>query len=182
MPIMPHPQPYTVGWLRQGSDLCVRKQCHLLYGINPLKYDLLCDFDPLKLFDVLFGQTYLWKFHSVYESRPCSVIITLYRKLYRIPQVVPPSAISFISTKKCRKVTYQIEKFVFFVIYSQSERKVAATSMVSVTGLFSIRSWKNTKTYSHHLLGYLCTIRSSIQSILPPMHRYPMGQSISSLF
>jgi hypothetical protein len=23
LPTMPHPQPYTIGWLHQGSDLCV---------------------------------------------------------------------------------------------------------------------------------------------------------------
>jgi hypothetical protein len=23
----PHPQPYTIGWLRQGSDLHVNQQC-----------------------------------------------------------------------------------------------------------------------------------------------------------
>jgi hypothetical protein len=132
---MPHPQPYTIRWLCQGSDLHIRQQCHLSYGIKPFKYDLLCDVAPLKVFDVILVQTYLWKFHYIYESRPHSVIITLYRKLYRIPQVVPPSAISFISAKKCRKVTYQTKKFVFFVIHSQSERKVVAKSMASVTDL-----------------------------------------------
>jgi hypothetical protein len=46
----------------------------------------------------------LWKRHAVYESRPRSVIITLNRKLYRIPEAVPPSVMSLISAKQCRKV------------------------------------------------------------------------------
>jgi hypothetical protein len=27
LPTMSHPQPYTIGWLRQGSDLRVNQQC-----------------------------------------------------------------------------------------------------------------------------------------------------------
>jgi hypothetical protein len=72
--------------------------------IKPFKDEVLCDVSPLKVCDVLLGQPYLWKHHDVYESRPHSVIITLNRKLYRIPEVVPPSAISLISAKQCRKV------------------------------------------------------------------------------
>jgi hypothetical protein len=56
-------------------------------------------------------------------------------KLYRIPEAIPPSAISSISAKQCRKVTSQTKKFVFFVIRSQSERKIAATSRASATDL-----------------------------------------------
>jgi hypothetical protein len=29
----PHPQPYSIGWLRQGRDLRVSQQCRLSYGI-----------------------------------------------------------------------------------------------------------------------------------------------------
>jgi hypothetical protein len=101
---MPHPQPYTIGWLRQGSDLCVSQQCRLSYDIKPFKDEVLCDVSPLEVCDVLLGQPYLWKRHVVYESRPRSVIITLNRKLYRIPEAVPPSVISLISAKQCRKV------------------------------------------------------------------------------
>jgi hypothetical protein len=100
----PHPQPYTIGWLHQGSDLCVSQQCQLSYGIKPFKDEVLCDVSPLKVCDVLLGQPYLWKCHVIYESRPHSVIITLNRKLYRIPEVVPPSVISLIFAKKCKKV------------------------------------------------------------------------------
>jgi hypothetical protein len=127
----PHPQPYTIGWLRQGRDLCVSQQCRLPYDIKPFKDEVLCDISPLEVCDVLLGQPYLWKRHVVYESRPRSVIITLGRQLYRIPEVAPPTAISLISAKQCSKVISQTEKFIFFVIHAHSKKKVIATSVAS---------------------------------------------------
>jgi hypothetical protein len=104
LPTTPHPQPYTIRWIHQGSDLRVNQQCRLSYGINPFKDEVLSNVSPLKVCDVLLGQSYLWKRHDVYESTPRSVIITLNRKLYRITEEIPPSAISLIFAKKCRQV------------------------------------------------------------------------------
>jgi hypothetical protein len=104
LPATPHPQPYTIGWLRQGSDLRISQQCRQSYDIKPFKEEVLCDVAPLEVCNVFLGQPYLWKRHAVYESRRRSVIITLNRKLYRIPEAVPPSAMSLISAKQCRKV------------------------------------------------------------------------------
>jgi hypothetical protein len=59
----------------------------------------------------------------------------LNRKLYRILEAVPPSVISLISAKQCRKVISQLGKFLFFVIRSQSEQKIAATSKASAVDL-----------------------------------------------
>jgi hypothetical protein len=59
----------------------------------------------------------------------------LNKKLYRIPKAVPPSVISLISAKQCRKVISQTRKFVFFVIHSQNEKNIAATFRVSATDL-----------------------------------------------
>ena len=85
LPMTPHLQPYTIGWLRQGRDLCVNQQCLLPYDINSFKHEVLCDISPIEVCDVLLGQPYLWKHHDVYESRTHNVIITLGRQLYRIP-------------------------------------------------------------------------------------------------
>ena len=81
----PRSQPYTIGWLRQGRDLCVNEHCRLPYDIKPFKDEVLCDNAPLEFCDVLLGQPYLWKRHDVYESRTHNVIITLGRQLYKIP-------------------------------------------------------------------------------------------------
>jgi hypothetical protein len=74
------------------------------YDIKPFKDEVFCDVSPLEVCDVILGQPYLWKRHVVYESRPHSVIITLDIKLYRIPEVVPTTSISLISSKQCKKV------------------------------------------------------------------------------
>ena len=99
-----HPQPYTIRWLHQGWDLCVSQQCHLPYNIKPFTDEVLCDISPLEVCDVLLGQPYLWKRHVVYESRSRAVIVTLGNRLYRIPEVAPPTAISLITAKQCSKL------------------------------------------------------------------------------
>jgi hypothetical protein len=71
----------------------------------------------------------------VYESRPRSVIITLGRQLYRIPEVASPTIISLISAKQCSKVISRTKKFVFFVIYAHHKQKVVATSVASTQRL-----------------------------------------------
>jgi hypothetical protein len=131
LPMKPHPHPYTIGWLHQGRDIRVSQQCCLPYDINPFKDKVLCDISPLEVCDVLLGQPYFRKRNVVYDSRPCSVIITLGKKLYMIPEVDPPTSISLISAKKCSKVISKIGKFVLFVIYAHSKQKVIATLVAS---------------------------------------------------
>jgi hypothetical protein len=59
----------------------------------------MCDVAPLEVSDVLLGQPYMWKHHVVYDSRPRSVIVTLRKQRYRIPKVVPTTAVSLITAK-----------------------------------------------------------------------------------
>jgi len=136
LPTTPHPQFYTIRWVHQGRNIHFIQQCLLPYGIKPFKDEAFCDVAPLEVCDIILVQPYLWKPHVVYESRPhSSIIIILNRKLYMIPEVGPPSAISLISAKKCMKVIFQVGNFVFFMIPSESERKVVDTSMAFLANL-----------------------------------------------
>jgi hypothetical protein len=113
----PHPQPYNIGWLRQGRDLCVSQQCQLSYDIHPFKDKVLCDVAPLDVCDVLLVQPYMWKRHAIYKSRSRSVIVTLGGHLYRIPEVI----LTIVPPKKCCKVVSHTTKFIFFTICSKYE-------------------------------------------------------------
>ena len=64
----------------------------------------------------IIRKTILVEGHVVYEYRPLSLIITLGNKLYRMLEVGPPIAISFIFGKKCGKIITQTMKFVFIMI------------------------------------------------------------------
>jgi hypothetical protein len=186
LPKTPYPQPYTIGWLRQGSDLHVSQKCRLSYDIKPFIDEVLCDVAPLEVCDVLLGQPYLRKCHAVYESRPRSVIINLNKKLYKIPKALPPSAISLISTKKWRKIISPIGKFVFFMIHSQNRRNITTTYRVSMSD-FSTHHKKVDKVVEEYSdifssntgVPLQCQVKHLIEMTL--MHRYPMGQSIVSL-
>jgi hypothetical protein len=126
LPITPHPQPYTIGWLSQGRRIRVSHQCRLPYGIKPFKDEVLCDVAPLEVCDVLLGQPYMWKRHAVYESRPRSVIVTLGGQLYRIPEIVAPTP-----TKQGRKIISHTGKFSLFAIATKGEHQIAETSTTS---------------------------------------------------
>ena len=95
----------------------------------------MCDVAPLEVCDVLLGQPYMWKRHAVYESRPCSVIINLGKKLCRILKTLSTTAVSLITTKQCRKVISQTWKFVLFMVCSEGERNITTTSTTSTQNL-----------------------------------------------
>jgi len=128
LPTIAHPQPYTIGWLHPGRDLRIRQQCRLPYSIKPFTDEVLCDVAPLDVADVLLGQPYLWRRHAVYESRPRAVIITLGNNLYRIPEVVPPPAISLTTAKQRSKIVSQTRKFIFLTTHSQGKKNIVATT------------------------------------------------------
>ena len=164
LPTTTHPQQYTIGWLHQGQDLCVKQQCCLPYNIKPFTNEVLCDIAPIDISNVLLGQPYLWKRHAMYESRPREVIVTLGNKLYRIPEVPPPATISLVTTKQCNKLISQTKNF-FSWWFTPRERIRLWPRPPDMDSLHEnnkwTRLWRSTGTSSPHPQGFLCTVRSS---------------------
>ena len=121
----------------------------------------------------------------MYESRPCSVIITLGRQLYRIPEVALPTSISLISTKQCSKVISQTEKFIFFLIWAHNKQNVVATSVASTQSL-SLQQKQVDKIVEDYRdifsspigVPTHCQVKHPID--LTPVHLYLMDQSIAT--
>ena len=64
----------------------------------------------------------------MYESRPHAVIITLGNNLYRIPEVVPPPAISLTTAKQRHKIVSQTRKFIFLTTHSEGKNNIVDTT------------------------------------------------------
>jgi hypothetical protein len=141
----PHPQPYNNWWLHQGKDLCVSQQCLMSDNINPFKDEVLCDVSPLEVCFFQLVQTYMWRHHVFYESRPCSVIVTLGGQLYRIPKVV----LTIFQPKQCHKVISHNEKFSLFKLCSEGKKKETTTTTASSQDL-SIHHKKMSKIVEEH--------------------------------
>ena len=78
------PQPYNIGWLSQGRGIPITQQCHLPYGINPFKGNVLCDVAPL-----ICGSIMLYMIHDLVVS------LSLWEEnIYQIPKIVAPTTIS----------------------------------------------------------------------------------------
>jgi hypothetical protein len=90
-----HTRSHTTSGGFTMDNMSVSTSSVMSYGIHPFKDEVVCYISPLDVCDVVLGQPYMWKRHDVYESRPCSVIITLGGQFYRIPKVVP----DYCSTK-----------------------------------------------------------------------------------
>jgi hypothetical protein len=91
----------------------------------------------------------MWKHHVVYESPPHSVIVTLGRWHYRVPEVVSTSTISLILEKKCQKVIcmyidihictyiciyfFPKKKYIYFLFQMKSKYTFANISLGTIT-------------------------------------------------
>jgi hypothetical protein len=73
----------------------------------------------------------MWKHHVIYESRPCSVIVTLGGHLYRIPKVIT----TIVPPKECRKVVSHTIKFNFFIVCSKREQKNTTAASVQAPSI-----------------------------------------------
>jgi hypothetical protein len=128
------------------------------YGIHPFKDEVVCDVSPLDVYDVVLGQPYMWRHHVVYESRPCSVIITLGGHLSQITKVVSTTT----PPKQCHKVISHTAKFILFILYSKDTQKITTTTATSTPYIQKKQIVKEKEDifYSLKMVPTQCPIKS----------------------
>eukprot|EP00253_Pinus_taeda_P017802 PITA_17802 len=177
-----HPHSYTIGWLHQGRDICVSEQCRLPYSIKPFTDEVLCDFSPLKVYDVFLGKPYLWKQHDIYEYRPHFVIITLANKLYMILEVAPSTTISLITAKQWLLYTAAIDGQGYGGVQGYFFLTRRGTSSLSVKHSIDLTpgaSLPNRLIYRHSVLES-DEIKRNIQELLQKRHIRPSSSPCGS--
>jgi hypothetical protein len=113
----------------------------------------------------------MWKHHAIYESRPCSVIVTLGGHLYRILEVV----LTTIPPKQCFKVISHTTTFNFFTICSKGEQKDTATTAASAQAP-SIQQKQVDKIEAKHKYSF-CTQSSHISRLFQKVPTLPTSGS-----
>ena len=115
---------------------------------------------------MLLGQPYMWRRHVVYESQPCSVIVTLGSHLYIILEVVPTN----VPPKKCCKVVSHNRKFIFSTICSKGEQKDTAATTASAKAP-SIQQMQVEKVAAKHEDAF-CTQSSKIARLVKKVQTF----------
>ena len=157
----PHPQPYNIGWMKDGKELRISWQCKLTYFINPFEYEVLCDMAPLSIANALFGKPYLWDRNSTYQSWPQKVIVKIWNWWYGIPKRQPTSTVSMISSKQTNNLINHAQKFPLIMIKPQHSKNTIATRRL----IDQRNSWKQQQIdhileeYFKNRTEYLCIVR-----------------------
>lgn len=58
--VSPHPSPYTLAWLNNGTEIKVSKQVTVTFSIGHYKDSATCDVIPMDVCHLLFGRP--WQF------------------------------------------------------------------------------------------------------------------------
>ena len=127
----PHPQPYSISWMKDGQELRITRQCRLTYFIKTFEDEVLCDVAPLSIVDALFGKPYLWDQHSTYQSQPQKVIFKIQNRWYGIPERQPTSMAAMIFAKQTKNLTNHAQKFTLIMINPQHSRNTV--TMIQLT-------------------------------------------------
>jgi hypothetical protein len=63
-----HPSPYRVSWLQKGHQVNVTKQCLVEFKIGGYKDEILCDFIPMDVCQLLLGRPWKYERNMIHDG------------------------------------------------------------------------------------------------------------------
>jgi len=68
VPTKVYPTPYTLRWLKQGSEVTVSKQALISFSVGPYCGEVLCDVLPMDACHILFRRPWLFDNHVMHDG------------------------------------------------------------------------------------------------------------------
>jgi len=68
LPTKVHPTPYSLEWLKQGSEVTISKQAIIAFSVGPYCGGVLCGVLPMNAYHLLLGRLWLFDKHVIHDG------------------------------------------------------------------------------------------------------------------
>ena len=110
----PHPKPYKLSWLQEGSDIKVKHRCLVSFTIGKHYQDeVWCDVVPMDVCHLLLGRPWQYDMKVIYDGFYFWII----QEHLHIPQGWTQNYLSTVETDNCSSL--QTSRAEFFVVQIQ---------------------------------------------------------------
>jgi len=86
---IPHPQPYSLQWLKKGNEVQVTKQALISFSVANLRDEVLCDVLPMDACHLLLGRPWQFDKDAIHYGKSNTYSFKLKGKSYTLTPLLP---------------------------------------------------------------------------------------------
>ena len=106
VPTKVHPTPYTLQWLKQGSDVIISKQALISFWVGPCCGEVLCDVLHMDICHVFLGRPWLFDNYVMHDGHTNTYAMKLKDRNLILAPLPPPKPFKFKPGSNSEKSLY----------------------------------------------------------------------------